>query len=287
MEFHWMVGEESSDPLVSHDGVDVRIDELATTGHYDHLEQDLAAVAAMGVTLVRYGMNWRRTEPEPGVYDWALWDRALGAFDRLGLEVVADLLHFGVPAWLDGISDPRLTDAFLRFTEAFLGRYRDITWFTPVNEPFITAATSTWWGIWNERVADDATFVTTLARLCQADLLASEMIRADRPARFLQSEAFGFEQPRSVDPGVLAKADLDNAVRLLSFDLRYGIEPLPVLDALIAHLPDDLRADLAARATTEGVVAGHDYYPVSRTFDADIRYEGLAPRPRPAPGWPS
>ena len=75
-------GEEASDPLVSHEGRVVRVDQLAASGHLDHQDEDLAAVASLGVEVWRYGMPWRLTEPEPGVHDWSLWDRALAACDR-------------------------------------------------------------------------------------------------------------------------------------------------------------------------------------------------------------
>ena len=62
----WASGEESSDPLVHHEGTTVRVDELGGTGHLDRMEQDCADVAALGCTVWRYGMPWQRTEVEPG-----------------------------------------------------------------------------------------------------------------------------------------------------------------------------------------------------------------------------
>jgi hypothetical protein len=82
-DFAWAVGEEGSDPLVLHEGVEVRVDEFAASGHYEQMEADLGDVAGLGVTIVRYGMPWRRAEIAPGEYDWSLWDRALGACDAM------------------------------------------------------------------------------------------------------------------------------------------------------------------------------------------------------------
>ncbi len=59
-------GEEGSDPLVTHNGETVRVDELAASSHLDRMDDDLAAVAGLGVRVWRYGMHWRVTEPEPG-----------------------------------------------------------------------------------------------------------------------------------------------------------------------------------------------------------------------------
>ena len=82
-EFAVACGEEASDPMVHHDGRLVRVDELRASGHLERQDDDLAAVAALGVRLWRYGMPWRRSEPEPGVYDWTLWDHAFAACDRM------------------------------------------------------------------------------------------------------------------------------------------------------------------------------------------------------------
>jgi hypothetical protein len=253
-----MVGEESSDPVVTFEGRRVRVDQMESTGHFARVEEDLADIASVGATHVRYGINWRRVQPDGArTFDWTLWDRALAGCERAGLAPVVDLLHFGAPDWLDGVADPRLPEAFLRYTEAFLRRYAGPAWFTPVNEPFITAHFSTRIGIWNESVLDEATFVRTLAQLCVADLTASAAIRADRPATFLHSEALGFDvdDPRS------------NAFRQLSFDFRYGVEPAPAIAGAVDRLDDELRSRLRALAFRDGVIAGHDYYPVSVPAD--------------------
>ena len=97
--FVWSVGEEGSDPVVAGDHGPIRHDQYEQSGHYDNLEPDLASIAGLGVELVRYGMPWRLTEPEPGVFNWTRWDRALAGAQAAGLTPIVDLLHFG--AWND------------------------------------------------------------------------------------------------------------------------------------------------------------------------------------------
>jgi hypothetical protein len=132
-------GEEGSDPLVLHDGRVVRVDQYRASGHLHRLDGDLADVGQLGVKVWRYGMPWRLTEPEPGVYDWTLWDRALEACRRHGLQPVIDLCHFGLPDHYGGFCDSGWVDGFARYLDAFLARYPEPRWFTPVNEPGITA----------------------------------------------------------------------------------------------------------------------------------------------------
>jgi hypothetical protein len=176
-------GEEASDPLVLHGGREVRVDELAASGHLEHLDSDLADVARLGVRWWRYGLPWRLTEPAPGEYDWTLWDRALAACERHGLEPVVDLLHFGLPAHYAGFCDGAWVEGLVRYTEAFLQRYPEPAFFTPVNEPMITALCSGFLGIWNDRRASRHDYMTALGNVTLANLEALARIDAGRHPR--------------------------------------------------------------------------------------------------------
>jgi len=274
--YYWMVGEESSDPLVPFEGRRVRVDQMETTGHFRRMEEDFRDIRSVGATFVRYGINWRRVQPDgPQTFVWDLWDRAFQACDGAGLEMVVDLLHFGTPDWLGGVTDPALPDAFLKYTEAFLRRYRQPSWFTPVNEPYITAHFSTQLGIWNEAVRDEDIFVRALAQLCLADLSASAAIRADRKAVFLHSEALGLDLAENETDAARLAAARANAFRLLSFDIRYAVVPDASIHDALDKIAAPLWSRLQALAFRKGVIAGHDYYPVSEPADG-TSYASLA-----------
>jgi hypothetical protein len=51
--FYWMVGEESSDPVVVFEGRRVRVDQMESSGLFARVEQVLADVASVGATHVR------------------------------------------------------------------------------------------------------------------------------------------------------------------------------------------------------------------------------------------
>lgn len=269
----WASGEEASDPLVHVEAADgslvtSRVDELGGCGHLMRMEQDLCDVAALGATTIRYGMPWQRTEVAPGTYDWSLWDRALAAAAGAGLDVVVDLCHFGLPDHLcgpasdhAGFTDPAWVDSFCRYVEAFLDRYPEPRWFTPVNEPTTAAFCSALWGAWNDGRASEADHARALV-LCElADALAATIISADRTAAFPGAEALTV--PASVDPTRIEDAESQIARWNLALDLRTGHPP----DAEVEHLLDGVPAAwldrLAAVAGTDGVIAGHDLYPVS------------------------
>src|SRR3954447_19735840 len=189
-------GIECSAPVIAGG---LRRDELRLTGHWERYREDLALVRELGIRYLRYGIPFHVVAREPGVLDWSWTDDAMEAIAEAGIEPIADLLHFGVPEDLTGITDPRLQSRFLTYVEAFVDRYPWVRWYTPVNEPFITAQFSTLQGWWNERLTDEGAFALAIDRLVGLDLRAVEIIRAARPdAVILQSDACESYRPASL-----------------------------------------------------------------------------------------
>ncbi len=260
-EFVWSCGEEASDPLVLHEGKIVRVDELARSGHLERQDEDLAAVASLGVRVWRYGMPWRQVERAPGIYDWSLWDRALAACTRHGLEPVVDLCHFGLPDHYRGFCDAAWVDGFVRYVEAFLARYPSPRWFTPVNEPSITAMNSALFGIWNDRKRSHADFADALCHCVLANLEAMARIRADRDGWWIGAE--GFSCPVPAGPAHAEEAERLLALAWAVWDLHFGV-PLPAgIAGHFERVDASVRRRIDALATTANTIAGHDFYPVS------------------------
>jgi hypothetical protein len=267
-DFAVACGEEASDPTVVHDGVVVRVDELGASGHLDRQDDDLAAVAALDVGLWRYGMPWRLTEPEPGSFDWTLWDRAFAACERHGLEPIVDLCHFGLPDHYRGFSEPDWVDGFARYVDAFAERYPEPRFFTPVNEPMITAAFSALLGWWNERRASRRDYFRALANVSLANLEALARLDTDRDAWWIGAE--GFTAHIAVSPDDQRAADEARALEQLVWDLQFGIEPRTEVADVAEHVDTATLERIAALAgRTERVVAGHDFYPTSVTVHGE------------------
>lgn len=264
-DFAVACGEEASDPLVLHDGSVVRVDQLAASGHLERQDEDLAAVAGLGVKLWRYGMPWRLAEPRPGEYDWTLWDRALEACKRHQLEPVIDLCHFGLPDHYAGFCEPSWVSRFVDYVAAFLARYPEPMLFTPVNEPMITAMCSGHLGIWNDRRSTRADYMTALAHVTLANLEALALIDADRAGWWIGAEGFGCHI--AATPADEAAAAEARALEQLVWDLHFGVAPRAEV-ADVAELVDEAvlsRINMLA-GKHERVVAGHDFYPVSVTL---------------------
>lgn len=127
------------------------LDEHELTDHNLNWRADLDRVKALGATAVRYGVSWPLVHTAPGVYDWrALDERLRYAAGELDLTVIADLVHYGTPAWLtDSFTDSRYPTAIADFAAAFAYRYRGLVdHLTPLNEPVTTASFSGLRGVW-------------------------------------------------------------------------------------------------------------------------------------------
>ena len=260
-EFVYSVGEEGSDPIVDVQGLPFRHDQYAQSGHYHNMTQDLRAIAGLGVKVVRYGMPWRIAEPHDGEYDWSLWDRALEACEDAGLLPVIDLLHFGLPDHCAGFIDPSWVEGFCRYVDVFLARYREPMWFTPVNEPGITATMTARWGLWNDRLSSATHHARILANIVRANLEAIARVRADRGGQWISSEGFDVH----VDPSGTMHRRLERrqAISWLVWDLHFGLDPLPAAAQYLDVVDDGLRDRISELAVSDHVIAGHDFYPTS------------------------
>lgn len=251
-------GIECSAPVV-HPGV--RRDQLLLTGHWDRVEEDLDLVSKFGIRYLRYGIPFHVVAATPGTHDWAWTDRAMGALRDRGIEPIADLLHFGLPSDLTGFGDPALPARFGAYVEEFVGRYPWVRWYTPVNEPFITAWYSARKGFWNERQSTDEAFVRALANVSRCLVQASGIIRSHRrDAVFLQSDVCWSHE--AAEPGAEDRARFLDELRFVAFQLAYG-HPLP--DSVAAYLVENglPAADLEwfrAAGSDAGCIVGLDYY---------------------------
>jgi beta-glucosidase len=238
-----------------------RQDELRSTGHWWRVGEDLGLVAEFGIRYLRYGIPFHVVDAAPGVYDWAWTDRALATLRDAGLEPIADLLHFGVPDDLFGIGDPRLPARYLAYATAFAERYPWVRYYTPVNEPQVTATLSANHGWWNERTTDARGWIAAIDNVATCAALGMEAIRRRRPdAIFLQSDAC-----ESFLPANAAAVDAANYLferHFVGWDLAYGRRPVePVVDWLKAGgMTEDRLAWFAQHGSSDGCVAGHDYY---------------------------
>ncbi|MEO6943964.1 MAG: family 1 glycosylhydrolase [Lacisediminihabitans sp.] len=158
------------------------LDEYELTEHNVNWRTDLDAARRLGVDAIRYGVAWPLVHTAPGVFDWSMLDERLDyAHDKLALTVVADLVHYGTPTWLEGsFADSAYPAAIAEFAGAFAERYRGIVdHITPLNEPLTTASFCGLRGVWPPALTGWAGWVTVMMNIA---LGITASIRAARDA---------------------------------------------------------------------------------------------------------
>jgi beta-glucosidase/6-phospho-beta-glucosidase/beta-galactosidase len=132
------------------------------------------------VRAARYGVPWHRIQPEPGRWDWEWTDRAIDRLLALGVEPILDLVHYGLPRWLaNAYLDPdfaaRMGEYAGRCAERFRGRVR---WWTPLNEPRVTAWYCGKLGWWPPARRGWGGFIAVLRAVCHGIVAACAAVRA-------------------------------------------------------------------------------------------------------------
>ncbi|MCU1330946.1 MAG: family 1 glycosylhydrolase [Bryobacterales bacterium] len=219
--FLFATGIENSYPTIQVNGKTLRQDELQKTRHYDRWRDDFRILQELGINCLRYGPPYHLTHLGPGRYDWTFADETVQALRHQHVEVIADLLHFGLPDWMGNFQNPDLVPLFVEYAAAFARRYPWIRFYTPVNEIFIAATFSAQFGWWNECLKSDQAFVNALRHLCEANVRAMHAILEIHPgAIFIQSESSQYFHPENPDCEDAARRY--NEKRFLALDLTYG-----------------------------------------------------------------
>ena len=248
------------------------MDELFKTRHYDRVETDLGMVAELGVTHVRYGIPFHRVNPAPAIFDWSFPDRALKTLRQHRLVPIVDLLHFGVPDYIHDFQNPQLPELFADYAARFANRFPWVRYYTPVNEPLITAQFSARDGMWNERLRSDRAFARALINVAASAVRARAAItQTTSNAIFIQSDTCEAYHPTHRDSVVTS--DFYNELRFIGFELVYG---RPVRGMVRTYLLDNGidKSELSwfeANGTDSNCIAGNDYY---ATSEKDVEPSG-------------
>ncbi|BCS31922.1 beta-glucosidase [Luteitalea sp. TBR-22] len=130
----WLAGFESACHVTR---AGRRLDMLAATQHDRFVDEDYARLEQVRIGTVRDTIRWHRVEPSPGRFDFASVAPYLQAARANDLQVVWDLLHYGVPDDVD-VFAPSFVDRFAGFARAsarFIREHGDeVPFYTPINE---------------------------------------------------------------------------------------------------------------------------------------------------------
>lgn len=114
-----------------------RISLLKETQHDLRFTEDYKLLTEIGIKTVREGICWSEVETSPGKFDFSSVLNRIKSAEKLGVQQIWDLVHFGYP---DGIypTHPLFCERFEQLCEAFATFYRQNSnrqlFVVPINE---------------------------------------------------------------------------------------------------------------------------------------------------------
>jgi beta-glucosidase len=221
--FWWMAGIEDTFITEPHPSTGRTLDEYELTGHYERWAEDLELLASLGVRAARYGVPWHRIQPEPQRWDWTFADESLERLLALGVAPQVDLVHYGLPPWIEGaFLNPDypayVAEYAARLAERFRGR---ITWYTPLNEPRITAwycGRLGWWPPFRKSWRGFVAMMTAICRGIVATIRALQRVDSDIVCYHVDAT----DIYQTDDPALAGEAERRQEIVFLALDLISG-----------------------------------------------------------------
>ena len=223
-DFHWLAGIEDTFITAPSPKTGRTLDEYELTGHYQRWRSDLDLFTVLGVKRVRYGIPWHRVNPAPGVWDFTPADAPLERLLELGIDPIVDLLHYGLPSWIDGAYLHPDFDSFMaeyaaRIADRFRGR---ITMFTPLNEPRVTAWYCGKLGWWPPFRRGWRGFLAVMLGVCRGIVSSVHALRrVDADVGHAHVDATDLYQ--ATDASLAAEAARRQEIVFLALDLITGL----------------------------------------------------------------
>jgi beta-glucosidase len=263
--FEWLAGIEDTFITAPSARTGRTLDEYELTGHYQRMHQDLALFAELGLRSVRYGIPWHRINPRRGEWDFEWADRPLERLLELGIAPVVDLVHYGLPAWIDGAYlNPDYPEFVAEFASRVADRYRGrIHTYTPLNEPRVTAWYCGRLGWWPPFGRSWRGFVQVMVGVCRGIVRTVEALRAVDP-EIVDAHVDATDLYAAISADLAVEAQLRQQIVFLALDLVSGrVQPGHALfEWMLANgaSPADLEW-FAARALRPDLI-GINLYPL-------------------------
>ncbi len=221
--FVWAAGIEDTFITAPWPKTGRTLDEYELTGHYRRWHEDLGLMAEIGVSAARYGIPWHRIQPTPTTWAWDFVDDALGRLLELGIEPIVDLVHYGLPPWIeDAYSNPDFPKYMAEYAARVAARFRGRVFaYTPLNEPRITAWYCGRLGWWPPFRRGWRGFVAVMLGACRGIVETVRALRAVDP-EILVVHVDATDLHRADDPALASEAQHRQDLVFLPLDLVSG-----------------------------------------------------------------
>jgi beta-glucosidase/6-phospho-beta-glucosidase/beta-galactosidase len=240
------------------------LDEYQLIGHYQNWREDIDLATRLGVKALRWGIPWYRVEPLPGELDWRWTDEVIPYMVERGITPIIDLIHYGCPFWLRReFSNEDYPEAVARYSAAVAERYKHLVkWYTPCNEPLVTALLCGRQGAWPPYLHGERGYVRMVMQLTKGMIKTVQAIKQVQPeARMVFVEAASIT--RAAHPDFAPVAEEYRLKGFVFFDLLTGkVNPEhPLYGWLVSNgaRPRDL--EKIAQEPVNIDVMGLNFYP--------------------------
>ena len=225
--FQWSAGIEDTFITAPSPKTGRTLDEYQLTEHYDRWRSDIDLFSELGLRSVRYGIPWHRISPAAGVWDFDWTDRALDHLLELGIQPVVDLVHYGLPSWIEGAYlHPRFDEIMAEYSCKVAERYRGrIHTYTPLNEPRITAWYCGKLGWWPPGLRGWPGFFRVMLSVCRGIVRSVRAMR-EVDEDIVHAHVDATDLYEAVSPELIDDAQRRQEVVFLALDLISGrIQP--------------------------------------------------------------
>lgn len=261
----WAAGIEDTFITTPHPGTGRTLDEYELTGHYVRWESDIDLLAGLGVGAARYGIPWHKLQPTPDTWDWATADGPIERLLEHGIVPQIDLVHYGLPLWIDGgFRNPDYPSMVAGYAARVAERYKGrILWYTPLNEPRITAWYCGRLGWWPPYGRSWDGFVRVMLAVCQGIQATVHALRAVDPA-IVDYHVDATDLFNSADPALDAQVRFRQSLVFLALDLVSGAVDgtHPLYEWLQTHGASAREIDAFRDAPTRPKIIGLNLYPM-------------------------
>lgn len=222
-EFFWAAGIEDTFITAPWPKTGRTLDEYELTQHYQKWREDIDLLRELGIRHARYGIPWHRINPTPNSWDWTFADQALDYLLECGIEPILDLVHYGLPAWIENAYlNPNFPEYMAEYGRRAAERYQGrIRLWTPLNEPRVTAWYCGKLGWWPPFRRGWRGFLEVMIGVCKGIVRTGRLIQeVDRDNLLVHVDATDLYE--SEDPSLDKEVQRRQEIVFLALDLVSG-----------------------------------------------------------------
>jgi beta-glucosidase len=157
--------------------------------HYKRYKEDLKIVKQLNLNAFRFGIEWSRIEPEPGVWnekEIEHYRAYIKEMRALGIEPFINIWHWTLPTWfadMGAFKKRSNLKYFKRFVEKIADELVDeITYVITLNEPNVYASFSYILGEWPPQEKNFISSAKVYFNLIRAHKIAYKVLKARKPS---------------------------------------------------------------------------------------------------------